>query len=79
MVNSKIYKKYIFYFLFFKFLKILYIGRSTFTFHYRVQDIKRAQEHKISGARNPPTFYNFPTPAKMNKGKNPACIYFCQI
>ena len=56
--------------------KILYIGRSTFTSYYRIQDIKRAQEHKISGTRNSPTFYNFPTPAKMNKGKKPTRYLF---
>ena len=67
---------YLFIYLFYLIFKILYIVRSTFTFHYRVQDLKRAQEHKISGAQNPPTFYNFPTPAKMNKGKKPIRYLF---
>ena len=65
------------FFLFFYFIfKILYIVRSTFTFHYRVQDLKRAQEHKFSGAQNPPAFTNLPTPAKMNKGKKPIRYLF---
>ena len=81
MVDSKIYKKYNYYYYFlkiiiFKIFKNLYIGRSTFTFHYRVKDIKRAQEQKISGARNSLTSYNFPTQAKMNKGKKPTMYLF---
>ena len=64
MVQSKIYNKK------------LYIGRLTFTSHYRVKHFKRAQGHKISGARNSPSFYYFPSTAKMNKGKKPVRYLF---
>ena len=65
-----------FFLLFYFIFKNLYIVRSTFTFHYRVQDLKRAQEHKFSGAQNPRTFNNLPTTAKMNKGKKPIRYLF---
>ena len=46
--------------------KNLYIGRSTFTSHYRVEDFQRAQEHKFFGARIFPSFYYWATTSSIS-------------